>query len=106
MTDSDTLLFGALSRDIYLGRDLVLPGGGVLNMAWAWSGAGLPFTLLTRIGDDDPDLFRDFLDRHRIRLCPAHWSGLGPSASIDIVIRPTGSRTWTTSSAASGTTSR
>ena len=37
MTPSSTLLFGALSRDIYLDRDLVLPGGGVLNMAWAWS---------------------------------------------------------------------
>ena len=38
MPASDTLLLGALSRDIYLGRDLVLPGGGVLNMAWHWRG--------------------------------------------------------------------
>jgi fructoselysine 6-kinase len=88
MGPADTLLFGALSRDIYLGRDLILPGGGVLNMAWAWSRIGLPFRLLTRIGDDDPDLFRDFLVRHGIAHLPASIVGSGPSASIDIVIRP------------------
>jgi sugar/nucleoside kinase (ribokinase family) len=87
MTASDTLLFGALSRDVYLGRDLVLPGGGVLNMAWAWSRAGIPFTLLSRIGDDDPDLFRDFLVRHGITCLPGSLVGSGPSASIDIVIQ-------------------
>ena len=88
MTPSDTLLFGALSRDIYVGRDLVLPGGGVLNMAWAWSRAGSPFRLLSRIGDDDPRLFQDFLTRHRIATLPGSLVGSGPSASIDIVIRP------------------
>ena len=88
MTQADTLLFGALSRDIYLGRDLVLPGGGVLNMAWAWSRAGVPFRLLSRIGDDDPDLFLDFLARHGIDSLPGSLVGSGPSASIDIVIRP------------------
>lgn len=88
MTTADTLLFGALSRDIYLGRDLILPGGGVLNMAWAWSRAGVSFRLLSRIGDDDPGLFRDFLTRHRIACLPGSLVGSGPSASIDIVIRP------------------
>jgi sugar/nucleoside kinase (ribokinase family) len=87
MIASDTILFGALSRDIYLGRDLALPGGGVLNMAWAWSRAGVPFTLLTRIGDDDPELFVSFLARHRIATLPSSLVGAGPSASIDIVIR-------------------
>lgn len=86
MTSPDTLLFGALSRDIYLGRDLVLPGGGVLNMAWAWSRIGLPFRLVTRVGDDDPGLFRDFLLRHGIAHLPGSLIGPGPSASIDIVI--------------------
>jgi sugar/nucleoside kinase (ribokinase family) len=84
----DTLLFGALSRDIYLGRDLVLPGGGVLNMALAWSRASVPFRLLSRIGDDDPRLFQDFLDRHAIVTQAGSLIGSGPSASIDIVIRP------------------
>ncbi len=88
MRRSDTLLFGAVSRDIYLGRDLVLPGGGVLNMAWAWSRAGVPFRLVTRVGDDDPDLFGDFLVRHGIPYVPGSLVGSGPSASIDIVIRP------------------
>ena len=88
MPPADTLLFGALSRDIYLGRDLVLPGGGVLNMAWAWSRAGFPFRLLSRIGDDDPELFQGFLARHGIASLPTSLVGSGPSASIDIVIRP------------------
>ena len=81
------LLLGALSLDIYLGRDLVLPGGGVLNMAWQWRRAGVPFRLLSRVGDDRPDVFRGFLDRHGI---PPQ-AGLvapGRSASIDIVIQP------------------
>ena len=81
------LLLGALSLDIYLGRDLVLPGGGVLNMAWQWRRAGVPFRLLSRVGDDRPDVFRAFLDRHEI---PSQ-AGLvapGRSASIDIVIQP------------------
>src|SRR4029078_2387581 len=30
--DGPNVLLGALSLDIYLGRDLVLPGGGVLNI--------------------------------------------------------------------------
>ena len=88
MTTDETVLFGALSRDIYLGRGLVLPGGGVLNMAWAWSRAGFPFRLLSRIGDDDPDRFLDFLARHGIDSLPGSLIGTGPSASIDIVIRP------------------
>ncbi len=81
------LLLGALSLDIYLGRDLVLPGGGVLNMAWQWRRSGVPFRLLTRVGDDRPEVFRAFLDRHGMPVGP----GLvvpGRSASIDIVIRP------------------
>jgi sugar/nucleoside kinase (ribokinase family) len=81
------VLLGALSLDIYLGRDLVLPGGGVLNMAWQWRRSGVPFRLLTRVGDDRPEVFQAFLDRHGIPVQP----GLvvpGPSASIDIVIQP------------------
>ena len=40
--------------DIYLGRDLVLPGGGALNMAWHLRDEPDPFVLLTRVGDDRP----------------------------------------------------
>jgi fructoselysine 6-kinase len=81
------LLVGALSLDIYLGRDLVLPGGGALNMAWQWRRSGVPFRLLSRVGSDRPEVFRAFLERHGI---PAESSLVGPgrSASIDIVIRP------------------
>ena len=57
-------------------------------MAWAWSRAGFPFRLVTRVGDDDPDVFRDFLARHGIPYLPGSLVGSGPSASIDIVIRP------------------
>ena len=81
------LLLGALSLDIYLGRDLVLPGGGVLNMAWRWRRTGVPFRLLSRVGDDRPDVFRAFLDRHGIPSEPGLVAP-GRSASIDIVIQP------------------
>ena len=56
-------------------------------MAWAWSRTGFPYRLLTRIGDDDPDLFTTFLDRHGVARLPASLIGSGPSASIDIAIR-------------------
>ena len=55
--DDPFALLGALSLDIYLGRDLVLPGGGVLNMAWHWRRDGTPFELLSRVGDDRPEVF-------------------------------------------------
>jgi hypothetical protein len=32
----DTLLLGTISLDHYLASGAVLPGGGVLNMAWHW----------------------------------------------------------------------
>jgi sugar/nucleoside kinase (ribokinase family) len=81
------VLLGALSLDIYVGRDLVLPGGGALNMAWHWARAGEPFLLLSRVGDDRPGTFEDFLRRHAIPHSP-ELVGRGASASIDIVIQP------------------
>jgi fructoselysine 6-kinase len=81
------LLLGALSLDIYLGRDLALPGGGVLNIAWQWRRSGVPFRLLSRVGDDRPEVFRAFLDRHGVPPEPSLVAA-GDSASIDIVIQP------------------
>jgi sugar/nucleoside kinase (ribokinase family) len=81
------VLLGALSLDIYVGRDLVLPGGGVLNMAWRWRRSGVPFRLLSRVGSDRPNVFRAFLDRHGIPSEPGLVAD-GRSASIDIVIQP------------------
>lgn len=83
-----SLLLGAASLDIYLGRDLVLPGGGVLNMAWHLRDEPDPWHLLTRVGDDRPDVFLDFLARHGIVHSAGSITGRGPSASIDIVIQP------------------
>ncbi len=82
-----SILLGAASLDIYLGRNLVLPGGGVLNMAWHLRDEAEPWHLVTRVGDDHPDVFLDFLGAHGIRHSPTI-VGRGPSASIDIVIRP------------------
>jgi sugar/nucleoside kinase (ribokinase family) len=81
-------LLGPLSRDVYVGRDLVLPGGGALNMAWHWRGLGTPFQLLTRIGSDEPPVFLDFLGRHAIPYEAGSIVEDGISAAIDIVIRP------------------
>jgi sugar/nucleoside kinase (ribokinase family) len=83
-----SLLLGAASLDIYLGRDLVLPGGGVLNMAWHLRDEPDPWLLLTRVGDDRPEVFLDFLARHGIAHSPGAIVGRGASASIDIVIQP------------------
>ncbi len=90
MTSGGAWLFGVLSLDIYVERGVTLPGGGALNMAWHWRRLGQPFRLLSRIGNDHPDVFLDFLDRHGIPYLPRSIVGDGPSASIDIVIRPDG----------------
>jgi sugar/nucleoside kinase (ribokinase family) len=81
------LLMGPASLDIYVVRDLVLPGGGALNMAWHLGRAGRPWHLLTRVGDDRPDVFETFLGRHGLPATP-DLVARGPSASIDIVIQP------------------
>ena len=81
-------LLGPLSLDVYLGRDVVLPGGGALNMAWWWRRAGsVPFELFSRVGDDRPALFEAFLARHAIPVTPELVT-TGASCSIDIEIRP------------------
>jgi fructoselysine 6-kinase len=86
--DRLALLFGASSLDRYQPHGPVLPGGGVLNMAWHWRRLGFPFRLLTRIGDDEPRTFLDFTDRHGFPVVADSVVGHGPSASIDIRIQP------------------
>ena len=83
------LLLGPLSLDLY--RDgTVLPGGGALNMAWHWRTLGVPFRLLTRIGEDHRDVALGFLKWHGIPYLPESIVGDGPSATIDIEILPDG----------------
>lgn len=84
----ETLLLGALSLDRYLPDGPVLPGGGALNVAWHWRSLGVPFRLLTRVGDREADLFLDMLDRHGIDHVPTSIVAAGPSASIDIEFLP------------------
>ena len=90
MTDPapETLLVGALSLDRYLPDGRVLPGGGALNVAWHWRTLGLPFRLITRVGDAEADLFLDMLGRHGIEADPASIVAIGPSASIDVEFLP------------------
>jgi sugar/nucleoside kinase (ribokinase family) len=82
----ENLLWGPASLDRYIEQDVVLPGGGALNMAYHWSQLGLPFHFLTRIGDDMPHVFTDFFRRHGIAHSPSVLAD-GQSASIDITIR-------------------
>ena len=85
----ETLLLGALSLDRYRPDGPVLPGGGALNVAWHWRSLGLPFRLITRVGDRDADMFLDMLDRHGIDYgSRASVVRDGPSASIDIEFLP------------------
>ena len=87
--EPQTLLLGALSLDRYLPDGPVLPGGGALNMAWHWTSLGLPFRLISRIGDADAATFLDVLDRHAIDYGSREAIVRdGPSASIDIEILP------------------
>jgi sugar/nucleoside kinase (ribokinase family) len=89
MRPADIVLVGPASIDRYLRADggppELVPGGGALNVAHHWSRAGLPFTFVTRVGDDQPAVFTDFLHRHAI----THGDIVTPgvSASIDIVMR-------------------
>jgi len=83
---AENLLLGPASLDRYIEQGVVLPGGGALNMAYHWSRRGLPFHFLTRIGDDSPQIFTDFLHRHGIVHSPTIMAH-GRSASIDITIR-------------------
>lgn len=83
-----TLLLGALSLDRYLPDGPVLPGGGALNVGWHWRSLGLRFTLVTRVGDGEADLFLDMLQRHGIDHVRGSIVATGPSASIDIEFLP------------------
>ena len=88
-TGAETLLLGTISLDRYLASGDVLPGGGVLNMAWHWRELGRPFQLLTRVGAEDGQPIEAFLDRHAIRaVSPDELAAPGRSSSIDIEIQP------------------
>jgi sugar/nucleoside kinase (ribokinase family) len=86
---SQTLLLGTISLDRYLASGEILPGGGVLNMAWHWRRLGRPFQLLTRVGEADGRSITDFLARHGIpTVSPADLAAPGVSSAIDIEIQP------------------
>jgi sugar/nucleoside kinase (ribokinase family) len=85
----ETLLLGTISLDRYLASGDVLPGGGILNMAWHWRRSGRPFRLLTRIGAEDGAPITAFLDRHGIEsVVRDDLVAPGRSSSIDIEIQP------------------
>jgi sugar/nucleoside kinase (ribokinase family) len=85
---ADTRLLGTISLDHYLASGDVLPGGGVLNMAWHWRGLGRPFELLTRIGAEDGGPIVEFLDRHGIAAPRDALQAPGRSSTIDVEILP------------------
>ena len=85
----DTLLLGTISLDRYIGAGDVLPGGGILNMAWHWQRLGRPFRVLTRAGAEDGVPIAAFLDRHGMEAAvPGDLLAPGRSSSIDIEIQP------------------
>ena len=85
----ETLLLGTISLDRYLATGEVLPGGGVLNMAWHWRRLGRPFGLLTRVGSEDGAAIQELLAHNAIQIAePADLVAPGRSSSIDIEILP------------------
>jgi sugar/nucleoside kinase (ribokinase family) len=85
----DTLLLGTISLDHHLATGDVLPGGGVLNVAWHWRRLGREFQLLTRIGSQDGEPIEAFLARHGIAAAASEQlAAPGRSSSIDIEILP------------------
>ena len=87
MGRSGTILLGTISLDHYLASGEVLPGGGVLNMAWHWRRLGRGFELLTRVGTLDGGPIKAFLDRHGIRtVSRTDLAAPGASSAIDIEI--------------------
>jgi sugar/nucleoside kinase (ribokinase family) len=80
------VLFGPASIDRYVDDGIDLPGGGALNMAWHWSRAPIPFTLISRVGSHDSVLFERFIAQHGIAVLPS-FVAPGRSASIDVTIR-------------------
>jgi sugar/nucleoside kinase (ribokinase family) len=86
---AETLLLGTISLDHYLASGDVLPGGGVLNMAWHWRRLGRPFELLTRVGGEDGAPIEAFLRLHAIpTVSPSELASPGRSSTIDIEILP------------------
>ena len=84
----ETLLLGTISLDHYLATGDVLPGGGILNMAWHLRHRlERPFSVLTRIGDDGAPV-RHFLDGHQIEtVSPGELAVPGRCSAIDIEIQ-------------------
>jgi sugar/nucleoside kinase (ribokinase family) len=86
---TETLLMGTISLDHYLASGDVLPGGGVLNMAWHWRQLGRWFEVLTRVGAVDGAPIERFLDRHAIQPASrAELAAPGRSSAVDIEILP------------------
>ncbi|HET9851807.1 MAG TPA: hypothetical protein VFP56_04795, partial [Candidatus Limnocylindrales bacterium] len=87
---TQTLLMGTISLDRYLATGEILPGGGILNMAWHWRHRlRRPFQVLSRIGAADGAPIEAFLRRHRIELAsPDDLAMPGRSSMIDIEIQP------------------
>jgi sugar/nucleoside kinase (ribokinase family) len=84
----DSLLLGTISLDHYLATGDVLPGGGILNMAWHWRRLGREFQLLTRIGQDGAPI-EAFLARNGVPVAaPEQLVAAGTSSTIDIEILP------------------
>jgi sugar/nucleoside kinase (ribokinase family) len=80
---------GTISLDHYLATGEVLPGGGVLNMAWQWRHMGRPFAVLTRVGAEDGAPIERFLERHAIPAAVRdELASPGRSSTIDIEILP------------------
>ena len=80
-------LVGPLSGDRYLDTYEVLPGGGVLNMAYHWSQASMDFEVISRVAAGDRLMFENFGRRHSIEFTP-DLVAAGDPCTIDVRFGP------------------
>ncbi|MDX1520450.1 MAG: hypothetical protein R3264_02385, partial [Anaerolineae bacterium] len=87
---AENVLFGVVCLDVYTQTGQIRPGCGILHNAYHLQRLGAEPLLITRIGDRRHTVFLDFFAAHDLTVLPDSLIKPGRSASIHIVVQPTG----------------
>jgi sugar/nucleoside kinase (ribokinase family) len=83
-------LWGVVCLDIYTRTGLIRPGCGILHNAFHLQQLGCEPLLITRIGDEQAELFLNFFERNHISVLTSSLVAKGQPASIQVDIQPSG----------------